>query len=229
VARASDLAVLRFELTGYLRGGLPLRLLSLLPAAAFLAAWTWTVASPFAAVVWLACLALEPRLNNMFCGSPHELEAFSILPARWERIVLIKNLTTAGIAAVVLAVLSVVTLYFSPESPTPGRMQETMLYLPTVFFPLLILGNEASARHPRPGGGTFSRGIPDALRMSATLLVLSVPWLIITGLLERPWLAVPYAALAAASWFFGSVPRTAERLLHQREVPWQRTETSSNS
>jgi len=219
VARASDLAVLRFELTGYVRGVLPLRLIPLLPAAAFLAAWTWSVASPFAAPVWIVCVALEPRINNMFHGSPREIEAFSLLTTRWERIVLIKNVTTAGIAAAMLALFSVVAFYFSPETLTPARARETMQYLPTVLFPLLILGNEASIRQQRRDAGSFSGGIPEAVWLSITLLVVSIPWFIFTDLLGRPWLSVPYAAFAAAFWFYRSVPRTAERILNHRTVP----------
>jgi hypothetical protein len=229
MGRGSDLTVLRFELAGYFRGELPYRFLPLLPVAAFLAAWTWKVASPFAPAVWLVCVALEPRLNNMFYGSPRELEAFSLLPSKWERIVLLKNISTTGIAAGALALLSVITFFFSPEALTPARLGETTLYVSTIIFPLLILGNDASARHPRTDAGAFSGGISEATWISITLLVVSVPWFIITDLLERPWLCVPYAALAAGSWFFGSVPRTAARILHKRTDPWQTTETSSNS
>jgi hypothetical protein len=229
MGRGHDLAVLRYELSGFFRGELPYRFLPLLPAAAFLAAWTWTVASPFAPAVWLACVALEPRLNNMFYGSRRELEAFSLLPSRWDRIVLIKNLSTAGIAAGAFFLFSVITLYFSPEAFTTARAGETLLYVATIVFPLLILGNEASARHPRKNAGAFSGGISEPAWMSITLLIVSVPWFIITGLLERPLLSLPYAALTAGSWLFGSVPRTAARIVNNRIDQWQPTEASSNS
>lgn len=223
------MTVLRFELAAYARGGFPLRLLPLLPAAAFLGAWTWGAASPIAPAVWLACVALEPRFNNMFYGSPRELEAFSLLPSRWERIVLLKNLSTAGIAAGVLALLSVVALYFSPEAFTAARAGETALYLSTIVFPLLILGNGSSARHPRRDAGAFSGGFAEAAWMSVTLLAVSVPWFLLTGLLERPWLGVPYAALTAGWWYFGSVPRTAARISNKSIDQWQTAETSSTS
>ena len=223
------MAILRFEISGYLRGGLPFRFLPLLPAAAFLGAWGWKVASPFAPAVWLACLALEPRFNNAFYGSPRELEALSLLPSKWERIVLLKNLSTAGIAGCVFVLLSVVSLWFSPELQPGRRALDAALYLPTILFPLLILGNEASSRHPRPGAGGFTGDLAEAAWMSITLLVVSLPYVIITDLIERPLLCVPYAALAAGSWFLGSVPRTAARIVHTPIDPWKTTDTSSIS
>lgn len=229
MASLADRAIAGAEFSGYFRGTLPLRFVLLVPAAAFLAAWTWKIASPFAAAIWLACVGLEPRLNNMFCGSPRELEALRLLPVDWRRVVLLKNLSTLAIGAAATALLSVVSLYFSPGRPTPAEAGEALLYLSTVVFPLLGLGNEASARYPRRNGGPFSGGIPEAIWISLSLLVVSAPWFLITGLVEADWLCIPYAAATAASWYFRSVPGAAHRISTLRIDQWPATTASSNS
>src|SRR5512147_1364370 len=114
----------RYEIVSCFRGGLPYRFIPLLPAAVFLAAWTWRIASPFAAVIWLAFLGLEPRINNIFYNSPRELEALSLLPAEWKRIVFMKNISTMLAGLLAFALFSVVAIYFSPEPPDAGPIAD---------------------------------------------------------------------------------------------------------
>jgi hypothetical protein len=221
-----DMAMARLEIGGYFRCSLPWRILLLLPAGIFLSVWSWRVASPFAAVVWIVVIALEPRINNIFYQSPAELEALSLYPADWRRVVLIKNASTVLIGGCALALVSVVLLWFSPEALTRENVRGAALYLMTVSFPLLGLGNESSLRYPRRNAGAFSGGVYEAAWMSLTLLAVSVPYFLITGLVETDWLCVPYAAVTAATWYYRSVVRTAAHVTKHRNDIWMRTGTS---
>ncbi len=225
----ADKAMFRYELTGYVRGGLPLRFVLLAPIGVFLTVWTWSVAPPFAGVVWLVCIGLEPRINNIFYESPREPEALSLFPLDWKRVLLIKNGSTALIGICALVLISVVSWYFSPESPGGRDLGDALLYLSTICFPVLSFGNEASLQYPRKDFAAFSAGFFEALWMSLTLLAVSIPYILITELLEIPWLCLPYAAGTAVSWYLRSVSRTAARLTNRPHDLWLKTETSSKS
>ena len=229
MTRRADRAILWYELAGYFRGSLPFRFIPLIPAGIFLAAWTWRIASPFAAVIWIVFIGLEPRINNMFYGSVRELEALSLFPSEWKRIIIMKNGSTALVGVCALVLVSAVCLYFSPEAVTVRQIENAVLYLMTICFPVLSLGNEASSRYPRRDAGAFSGGLYDPLWMSLTLLAVSVPYFIITELVEIPWLGLIYSAATAASWYFRSVARTAVQITNRRNVLWMKTGTSSNS
>lgn len=227
--RQADTAMFRYELTGYVRGSLPLRFVLLAPIGVFLTVWTWRVASPFAAVIWLICVGLEPRINNIFYGSPREPEALSLFPLNWKRVLLIKNGSTALIGICAMVLMSVVSLYFSPESAAGRDLGDALLYLSTICFPILSFGNEASLQYPRRDSATFSAGFLEALWMSLTLLAVSIPYLLITELLEISWLCLPYAAVTAATWYFRSISRIAAHLTNRPNDLWLKTETSSKS
>ena len=227
--RHSDLAMIRCELGGYLRGTLPYRFLPLMFAGIFLPVWTWNVAPLFAAFIWIVLIGLEPRINNIFYQSPMELEALSLYPADWKRIVLIKNVSTMFIGICALALVWVVSLYFSPDVDAAENLRGGILYLMTVCFPLLSLGNESSVRYPRRNTGAFPGGLYEAAWMSLSLLSVSIPYFLITGLMEIPWLCIPYAAAGAATWYFRSVVRTAAEITNRRNDIWIKTKTSSNS
>jgi len=223
MAGPRDMALARHELAGALRGALPYRFLILLPWGIFLVVWAWGVASPFAAVIWIVLVALEPRFNNIFYHSPRELEALSLFPADWRRIVLLKNLSTVLLGGCALFPVSVVFLWFSPDVPLAEHMRGAALYLLTVVFPLLSLGNDASARYPRRGPEAPGAVLLAAAWISLTLLAVSVPYFLITGLVERPWICLPYAAAAGADWYFRSVSRTALLITNRRHDIWTKT------
>lgn len=227
--RPPDMALMRHELAGYIRSPLPRRFLLLLPAGIFLVVWTWHVASPFAAVIWMVVAGLEPRFNNIFYHTSTELEALSLFPADWRRIVLVKNFSTLLIGAFAFLTVSVVLLWFSPEVHLSGSLREAFLWLLTVTFPLLSLGNDASVRYPRRDAGPPHEGLLDAAWISLTLLAVSVPYFLITRLVELPWLCIPYAAATAADWYFRSVARTATLITNQRHDIWTKAKTPSNS
>jgi hypothetical protein len=222
------MVVIRYEAASCLRGGLPYRFIPIVPAAAFLAAWTWNIASPFAGVIALAIIAIEPRIDNMFYNSPRELEAMSLFPADWRRVVLVKNLSTLGLLLCSAGLLSAVTLYFSPRLPGAGDVAGAALYMSTAAFPMLTLGNEASLRYPRRGAGVISGGLSEAAWITLSMAVVSVPYLVITSLIELTWLCVPYALATALDWYFRSVPRTAARVMDRNNAVWMKTETSSS-
>jgi hypothetical protein len=224
--RRSDIAMARYELLGYLRGSLPGRFLLLMPAGVFLAVWSWRVASPFAAATWVVLIALEPRVNNILYHSPVELDALSLLPADWRRIVIVKNLSTAFLAISAMVAVSVVLLYFTPGVMLRDNLRAAALYFATVCFPLLSFGNQASVRYPRPRPEGFPGGLYETAWMTVTLLAVSVPYFLITDLVELPWLCVPYGAATSAAWYYRSVRRTARQVSITRNGVWKTTETS---
>ncbi len=186
--RRADRAMMPYELAGYFRGNLPYRFVPLIPLAVFLAAWTWRVASPFAAVAWIVFIGLEPRINNAFFGSPRELDALSLFPADWRRIVLIKNVSVLMIGACALALVSVVSLNFSPGPSPPASWRISS----SIFRQSASPSSRSETPRPRgtPAGtrGRSAGGLAEAVWMSLTLLAASVPYFIITELVEIPWL-----------------------------------------
>jgi len=173
---------------------------------------------PLFVVVFLVALgSLEEQFNNMFFRSPHELEALATFPVSWRRIVLTKNLATIAGTAIVSLCMSMVILYFAPRSPDLVQLGNGVVYLMTILFPLLHIGNTRSWQEPRKN----TRGHFDFVVQTGGMLIfaviLSIPHIILSTLMKLPSMSMLYAAIAAVYWFRVSVPQTARHV--EQEIP----------
>src|ERR1044071_26323 len=78
-----------------------LHFVPLLLFGAFMTTWIYPVGSPFAPIVIVVVAGLELQFNNILFRSPTHLEAMSMFPFTWERIVLVKNLATILLVGIV--------------------------------------------------------------------------------------------------------------------------------
>lgn len=205
-----DRALFEMELKGLFLHRRGIHFIPLAFAGIFLSAWVYPVASPFVPVVLVVFTALEPQFNNILFRTPREFESMSVYPLSWERVVLIKNAAAITLTSGCLVIGSMIMLYFSPAVPTGRDVLYAVLYVATVLFPLLHLGNVNSVLHPRRESGLRIVDLVEALWQDVALGLVSIPFLLIMGLLDSPILCLAYAAALAASWYYHSTRRTAE-------------------
>jgi hypothetical protein len=211
----TDRALLKMEL----RQAFSARRVPLFASLAVLAVFVIVQQSelpPTIVIVLVVLAGLESQYTNIFFRSPHELEALSMFPVRWERIVFIKNIATVVVTVMAWMMIAMATLYFSPKHLRLADVGNALLYGSTIIFPLLHIGNIESLRSPRR---TSSWSIDDLVQAGGMLLfvlVLSLPYLLLVSLLNLPLACIAYVGLTAVHWYARSVPMTAARILQQR-------------
>jgi hypothetical protein len=210
-----DWILFKMEVKGLFLHPRGIHLIGLGLGGVFLSAWVYPVASPFLPVALTVFTGLEPQFNNILFRSPREFESLSVFPLSWKRVVLVKNVAAIVLAIVCLVIASMFLLYFSPAVPTGRDFFYAILYVATVIFPLLHLGNVNSARHPRRECGLRTADLFEALWQLVLLGLVSIPFFIFAELLELPLLCLLYSAAAAAFWYRDSIRRTA--MLIERE------------
>jgi len=210
LVRPGEWILFEMEVKGLFLHPRGMHLIALTFAGIFLSAWVYPVASPFVPVVLTVFTALEPQFNNILFRTPREFESMSVFPVSWERVVLVKNAAAMALTAGCLVIASMTMLYFSPAVPNRGDLFYAILYVSTVMFPLIHLGNMNSARHPRRECGLRIADLIEALWQVVTLGLVSIPFFVLTGLFASPILCLAYAAATAAFWYHGSIRRTAQ-------------------
>jgi len=162
--------------------------------------------------VWIVALSgLDAQFNNLLNRSPSELEALSLLPVSWRGIVLAKNLATLCAAVVLSAIMSMAILYFSPRQPDPAQFTGGGLFIWTVMFPLLMIGNLRSVQEPRKETGGTGDALIQAAGMAILVLVCSLPYVVIYTLADNIPLTIAYGAIMLIAWLVRSVRGTAAR------------------
>lgn len=168
-------------------------------------------------VVFLAVFAiLELQFNNILFRSPHELEALSMFPISWRRVVLVKNLATIVLTGIVTVIVSMTVLYFSPKQFEGRLIHEALMYASTMIFPLLHVGNTESLRSPRKSTGWRMDDLVQAAGMLLFVLVLSLPYIMFTVIVRLPILNVFYATGMAWYWYKYSLPNIALKIEQQK-------------
>lgn len=155
---------------------------------------------------------MESQFTNIFFRSPHELEALSIFPLRWSRIVLIKNVAALIVTMIVWTMMAMATLYFSPKDIRLADLGNALLCASTIVFPLLHIGNIESLQAPRRNAAWKIDDLVQAAGMMLFVVILFLPYMILVPLLSLHALCIVYAILSAVHWYWRSVPTTAARV-----------------
>jgi hypothetical protein len=168
--------------------------------------------SPFVVVFFTVFAILESQFNNILYRSPHELEALSMFPISWDRVVLVKNVATIILAGIVMFIAGMTILYFSPKPFGFTAMIEALMYASTIIFPLLHVGNTESLLSPRKSPGWNSDDLVQAAGMFLFVFVLSLPYIIFVAIVKMPLLSLVYAGGTAWYWYRRSIRKTASTI-----------------
>jgi len=101
-------------------------------------------------------------------------------------------------------------LYFSPSPITLKRTSEAGLYILTVIFPLMHVGNTRSVQNPRRGCGWQIDDVAGMVELLISLAILSIPFLIFVEAMETPALCIVYFVATVVFWWRYSIRKTAE-------------------
>ena len=194
-----------------------LHFVPLLVGGVVLTAWVYPAGSPFLPIVIVVLIGLEPQFNNIFYRTPNELEALIMFPTSWKRVVMMKNLAAVALTLICFILTSMALLYFSPEIVTFRLTSDAILYLLTIMFPLTQLGNTRSIQHPRRNAGWQIDDFIEAVWMLATIGVLSIPYFLLTGLIEAPVLVITYGVATMVVWYKVSLSKIAANLEKEKE------------
>lgn len=213
------------EIRGAAATGHLIRVLPLAVLTPFVSLWP-QFGSPFIPAMVAAFLALEPSYNNTVNTWPGQLTAYGVLPADWIRYLRAKNCATALITLGVVSVFMILTAYMQPVTPGAGEASACALYLLSVLFPMLAIGNVVSWQQPRARIGW---GLEDAAAGLVMLLILglvSLPYALLSTLEQHEIFLVLYSGMAAAIWWYKAIPRAADRIHERFSTLWHKTQTS---
>jgi len=184
----------------------------LLLMGVFAIVWIYPVGSPMAAVVLVLLAGLETQFNNIFFRTPNELEAMILFPLSWKRVIIVKNFATLTLLSILFILTTIALLYYSPEGVAWGRISEALLFLSTIVFPLLHVGNTNSVQSPRKETGFRINDFVELVWMLLMTAILSVPYYFLMSVLDLPLLCILYGIGTAVIWYRFSVVKTARRL-----------------
>ncbi len=161
-------------------------------------------------IVFLAVFAiLESQFNNILFRSPHELEALSMFPFSWKRIVLVKNVASIVLFGIVTIIVSMSALYFSPVQLSWHLVADGLIYSSTIIFPLLHIGNRESVQDPRKSSEWEVNDLVQAVGMFLFVCILSFPYILFSIVFKMEWLNLVYAIITGWFWITRSIPGTA--------------------
>lgn len=207
-----DVFLLKMELKEFFNHRRAFHFVPLLLVGVFTIVWIYPVASPFVPIIVLVIAGLELQFNNIFYRTPKELEALCLFPLSWQRIILIKNIAAIILVVALLIVTSMALLYFSPQQVTMDDVLQAWLYVCTVLFPLLSMGNTQSVRRPRRQSGLQTSDLVEAIWLVIDLAILSLPFYMFSSVLALPVLSLLYGAGSATYWYRASIPKTSSRV-----------------
>lgn len=178
-------------------------------AAVLVALWPYS-GSPYVPIVAALFAGLESSYANILFRTHREFEAFAVTPVPWEVIILGKNLATLLVTFVVFGLMSMVLWYILPDRPTGAETREVALWIGSLVFPLLYIGNQSAVRKPRRRTGWSLADAAEACVFLAMAALLSIPYILLSIVAGEPLLVLLYIGAAAGIWFRFSIPRTAE-------------------
>jgi hypothetical protein len=185
-------------------------------AGVFLVLWPHFT-SPFVSVMIVLFAGLEPQFNNILFRTPLEFEALTILPIEWHRVVKAKNLATMFLVVIMFPIVAATVLYFSPLPTSLERASEAALYILTVIFPFIHIGNVRSVQHPRRESGWQIDDVAGIVELLISMAILSIPFLIIVEGMETPALCIVYCIATMVFWRRYSIRKTVE-LIESRKT-----------
>ena len=168
--------------------------------------------SPFIPIVLVLFVGLEPQFQNIFFRTHNELEILSVISCGWQQIVIAKNIAAIAIACIMFPVLSAALLYFSPSPVSLGYATDTILYLLTIFFPLIHVGNLRSISNPRRVTGWQVGDLAGAVEILVSMGIFSIPFILFTIGMDAPFLCVLYSISTAIFWWRYSIPKTVQAI-----------------
>ena len=167
--------LLRWEIRYFFQNVHQLFLFPLVIAGILLAMWPH-IGSAFVPVFLVVLLGTEREYNNILNRWPSEHAALLLLPLDWRAAIVAKNLATVVITLLLIAVTSIILLYFAPVTPGLDDTLDAMLYFATVLFPLLASGNARSLHSSRPGLPADLDDLPEAVISLVVLAIASTPF-----------------------------------------------------
>jgi hypothetical protein len=167
--------------------------------------------SPLILVIVTSLSVVESQFNNLLYRSPEELEALSMFPLDWRGLIAARNIATIAALLTTILMMSTALLYFSPRPPEFGEAGEMSLYLGTILFPLLIIGNLRSVQEPHRAVAAIRDQIVQGFGMALLALAVSIPYVLFHTLVRSTIPSMIYATLSAFAWWRYSIPSTAFR------------------
>lgn len=207
--------------------GYVLRAIPLCLFVPLLALWP-EIGTPFAPAAIAAVLLAEPTLNNTFALWPTLLPAYAVTPAPWQRIIVAKNVAALAVLVAGFFGFGSLAAFVSVEPPASADWGGAALYLWTVLFPLVILGNSASLHHPRVRSGWTLDDAAAAILIVFALSFLSLPFFLLEGWSGGRVILGLYGAAAGLLWRYRSVVTTARRVHNHLTSLWPTLQTSSS-
>lgn len=189
-----------------------LRVAVLVVPAILLSLWGY-MPSPFVPIFAALFIGLEPQYCNIFFHTPNEFEALSVMPLHWTDVILAKNLSTIVITLICLPIVSILVLYFSPDTAPAHQFINAGLYFLSILFPLLHAGNLQSLLHPRRHLGWHMDDLAGSVLMAVFLAVFSIPYFVLVEAAGSPPLCLLYAGATGIFWFRHSFATTARRVM----------------
>jgi hypothetical protein len=200
----------RYELARFFSQPRHLSVLVLLPAAVP-AALSPFVMSPFLPAGLVAILTLSGLLETIDARE-RELVKFSVLPVRWEDVLIGKGAAQMVLGTAIGAGSAVVLCWIQPTPPAPGETAAALAVFFAVFIHLMHAGMLYSVRALRkPPAGPFDLLARVLMTLAAATLCAILPLALLAAGAPAPLLGV-YAAVAAALWYGRGVPRAANAL-----------------
>jgi uncharacterized membrane protein YbaN (DUF454 family) len=197
-------------------------------AGVFLVLWPY-FPSPFVLVVVALFAAVESQFNNILFRTRNELESLSVLPTHWEKIVKAKNIATMLLVAMMFPVVAATILYFSPSTVPLKEGWASVLYISSVIFPVLHVGNLRSVQHPRRITGWQLDDAAGIVEILMVLAVFSIPFLLFVVAIQAPLLCLAYSSVTAVFWWRRSIPKAAALIASRNTELCLTTRTSSKS
>jgi hypothetical protein len=215
-----DLRMIGLELRGMASTGHLLRIPPLALLASLLSLWPY-IGSPFAPAAVATMLALEPFYNNTLDLWRGQLTADVVLPIDVARTLRRKNIALILLTWACASVFVILVCYVQPEPPLLPHVLSFVFYLATVQFPLLMLGNSISWQQIRPRSRWTLEDAAAGILMVIGGGVVSLPWLLLTGLSGDGIIFIVYTAAMGSIWWSYAIPRTAH-IIHERQAElWQ--------
>jgi hypothetical protein len=209
------------ELRGMIAAKHLLRLIPLGILAPLLSLWPY-FGSPFVPAAVATLLALEPFYNNGANLWKGQLTAGVVLPSSFERMLRRRNIAVAILTWCCMGFFGIIVAYVQPEPIATPAIAAFAMYIVTIQFPLLMIGNSLSWQQVRPRSRWSLEDAAAAIIMLVGALMASLPFLFITGTGGDTLILTVYSAVMGVSWWRWSIPHTS-RVLHERMPDlWQR-------
>ena len=200
--------VVQTELRYFFRDPLTAKWAPLTLFAAVLGLWPY-LGSVYIAIAAATFIGMEPQYVHFLHRWPGHFAGHAILPVSWDRIIRGKNLATILETVLVFGVVSILTLFVTPDRPSWTESTHAALYLAMTVPLLLITGNALAGHEARTGAGVEFGDAAAALQMMVAALVCSLPFVVLVYALQLMWAAVLFAVLAIFLWARVSIPHTA--------------------